>query len=500
MRIGLAAVGLALAAAWPSVPAAQTLQIGIYAEPDTLDPDQANTVAARFVFTALCDKLIDIDADLNFVPQLAESWSWSEDQSSIAFKLRPGVVFHDGEKFDAAAVKANIERSLNLPESRRKSEIDAIKSVEVVDDLTVRLVTGGPFAPLLAQLADRSGMMISPKAAEAAGADFGNNPVCSGPFKFTERVAQDRIVLDRFENYWNKDRIHLDRVVFKPIPDTTVRLLNLQSGDLDMIERLAATDMAAVEADPNLQLITSTGLGHVNIVVNTGAKPAADNPLGQDPRVREALELAIDREALNAVAFEGANTVGNQPQPPGNPYHITSLPAPARNVERAKQLLKEAGVPNPTIELLVPNTTEFVSAAQIIQSMAAEAGFNLEIKVQEFAAALDLFNQGNFQAFLVSWSGRVDPDANIYPFTRTDAAINPGRYSNPRVDELLDQARTKTDQAERYKLYEEAIGILLDERPRIYLYHENNRFALRDGIEGFVPVPDGLIRFTDLKK
>src|SRR3954447_14583472 len=223
-------------------------------------------------------------------------------------KLRQGVKFHDGEPFDAAAVKFNIERHLKLPGSNRKAEISAVTGVDIIDDHTVKLVLSAPFAPLLAQLTDRAGMMVSPKAAQAvqaSGGDFSTHPVCAGPFKFVERVAQDRIVLERFADYWNKDTVKFDKVVFLPIPDATVRLANLQSGGLDLIERVMATDVDAVKKDSRLKFAEITGLGYQGITINLNNGPKAKNPLGEDARIRQALELSIDRTALNQVVFNG---------------------------------------------------------------------------------------------------------------------------------------------------------------------------------------------------
>jgi peptide/nickel transport system substrate-binding protein len=215
--------------------AAQTLRIGLAEDPDLLDPTLARSFVGRIVFASLCDKLFDIGPELDIVPQLATEWRWTDGNTGLVIKLRPGVKFHDGEPLDAAAVKFSIERHLTMPGSNRKGEISAVTGVDIIDDHTVKLVLSAPFAPLLAQLTDRAGMVMSPKAAQAAGENFGAHPVCAGPFKFVERVAQDRIVLERFGDYWDKDQIKLDRVVYLPIPDSTVRLANLRSGGLDMI-------------------------------------------------------------------------------------------------------------------------------------------------------------------------------------------------------------------------------------------------------------------------
>src|SRR6185503_11144737 len=193
-----------------SVEAQTTLRIGLAEDPDILDPTMARTFVGRIVFAGLCDKLFDLDEKLNVVPQLATSYQWSADNKSLTLKLRDGVTFHDGERMDARAVKYNLERHKDMKGSNRRGELAVVSSVEVVDAATVRINLAAPFAPLLAVLTDRAGMMVSPKAAEAAGEKFGANPVCSGPFRFVERIAQDRIVLERFANYWNKGQIHFE--------------------------------------------------------------------------------------------------------------------------------------------------------------------------------------------------------------------------------------------------------------------------------------------------
>src|SRR5262245_18841384 len=182
-----------------------TLRFGLAEDPDMLDPTLARTFVGRIVFASLCDKLVDIDEKLNIVPQLATSWEWSADSKALTMKLRPNVTFHDGEKLDAAAVKFNIERHKTMTGSNRRGELALVTTVDVVDPMTVRLNLSAPFSPLLAQLADRAGMMVSPKAAQAAGDKFAAKPVCSGPFRFVERVAQDRIVVEPYPQYLNQD-------------------------------------------------------------------------------------------------------------------------------------------------------------------------------------------------------------------------------------------------------------------------------------------------------
>jgi peptide/nickel transport system substrate-binding protein len=478
-----------------SAQAAQTLRIGLAEDPDLLDPSLARTYVGRIVFASLCDKLVDISPELDIVPQLATEWQWTDGNKGLVMKIRQGVKFQDGEPLDAAAVKFSLERHLNLPGSNRKAEISAVTNVDVVDDHTVKLVLSAPFAPLLAQLSDRAGMIVSPKAAQAGG-DFSTHPVCAGPYKFTERVAQDRIVLDRFADYWNKDAIHFDRIVFLPIVDSTVRLANLQSGGLDLIERVAATDVERVKRDGRLKLSEITGLGYTGLTTNLNNGPRSKNPLGQDPRVRQALELSIDRTALNQVVFNGLFQPGNQWEPTGNPYYVKSTPIPARDVTKAKELLAAANAPHPSATLMVATNPELLQAAQVIQSMAAESGFDIKIQATEFASALDLAVKGDFEAFLLGWSGRTDPDGNIYNFVACKAppALNIGHYCNSEVDRELEAARQAADPGERMPHYAKVAEHVLSDRPLIYLWHNRYLYGMSSKLSGFTPYPDGLIR------
>ncbi|MGZ3340288.1 MAG: ABC transporter substrate-binding protein, partial [Reyranella sp.] len=292
---------------------AQTnLRIGLGDDPDALDPSLSRFYTTRIVFAALCDKLFDIDEKSNIVPQLALGSETSADGKTVTITLRPGVKFHDGEPFNAEAAKYSLERHLNMKGSFRKPELSAVDSVEVKDPLTIKLKLKAPFSPLLAQLTDRAGMMVSPKAAEAAGDKFALKPVCAGPYKFVDRIPQDRIVVEKFADYWNKDHVLIDKITYLPIVDSTVRLANLRSGGLDMMERLLATDIKTVRDDPKLKLSKAVSLGWFAVLVNVANGPKADNPLGKDPRVRRAFELSLDREAINQVVYNGEFMPGNQ--------------------------------------------------------------------------------------------------------------------------------------------------------------------------------------------
>src|SRR5215472_2698424 len=477
-----------------------TLRIGLAEDPDILDPSLARTYVGRIVFSAICDKLFDIDEKLNIVPQLALSYETAADGKAMTIKLRPNVKFQDGEPLDAEAAKYSIERHMTMQGSFRKSELASVDHVEVVDPLTIRLVLKAPYSPLIAQLTDRAGMMVSPKAAKEEGDKFGLKPVCAGPYKFVERVQQDRIVVEKFADYWNKANVHIDRIVYLPIVDSSVRLANLKSGGLDLIERLLATDIKDVRADPRLKLATALSLGYQGIDINVGRGEAAKGPLGQSAKVRQALSLAIDREALTQVVFNGEFVPGNQWVNPEHPYFQKDFPVPKRDVGKAKALMKEAGINGRvTVDFMVPKGPESQAVAEMIQAMAGEIGIDMKIRVTEFATSLKQAEAGEYQAFFLDWSGRTDPDGNVYVFYICKGPQNNPGYCNPDVDRLLDESRTVGDLARRKAVYQKVTKIILEDNPRLYLYHRRVLIAHTDRLDGYKQMPDGLVRVVGLR-
>jgi len=476
---------------------AQTLRIGLAEDPDALDPTLARTFVGRIVFGALCDKLIDITPDLKLTPQLATEWSWSADAKTLTMKLRPNVVFHDGEKFDAAAAKFSLERHLTMPASQRRGEISAIASVDMVDDLTIRINLSAPFAPLIAQLTDRAGMMVSPKAAQAmSAADFGAHPVCSGPFSFVERVPQERVVVKKFDKYYDAANIHFDQITYITMPDSVVRFSNVQSGQLDIANGILATDIKRGEADPRIKMYSTPGLGFDFLHINMGSAPRNTGPISTNAKLREALELSIDRKALVQAVSGGVYLVGNQPVPPTSKFYLKDMPVPGRDIEKAKQLVKEAGFDRVPITLLILNTTMNVQGAQVIQAMAREAGFDIKIDSRETGTAEDRYFSGDFEMFWGSWSGRVDPDGNIANWLMCEGGANlsTAKYCNKEVDGFLATAKSAASFDDRYKAYDEAAHIYMQERPIIVMFHQTWVFAASAKLQGFTPYVDSMIR------
>ena len=494
-RLALVTLFALLGTAAFTAASAQTVRVGLAEDPDVLDPDLGRTYVGRIVFASLCDKLFEITPELEIFPQLAAGYDVAEDGLSMTIDVRPGVLFHDGTPFDAEALAYNLQRSKSLPGSNRASELSQVETIEVVDADTVRLGLTQPFAPLIALLADRSGMMVSPTAAEALGEDFGRSPVCAGPFKFVERISQDRIVLERFADYWNADAIAIDGVVFLPIPDSSVRLANLQSGDLHIIERAAPTDLGIIRGDAGLVLPSAASLGYQGLTINLSNPGPRDNPLSADVRVRQALEKAIDRNVINDVVFGGEFIVGNQPVPPSSPWYVDEYPVTEYDPEGARALLTEAGYDRVSFELMVSNSPQSVQLGEVIQALGAQVGFDVTVRATEFATALDLMEQGQYDVFQVGWSGRLDPDGNIHSYHTCTGNLNETGYCDETTSQLLNDARGATGFDARYALYRDAGLRYLENRHIVYLYHQQLFFPHTAAMKGFSAYPDGIIRF-----
>ncbi len=490
------AAALAVSVAVPAMAQPTTLRIGLREDPDMLDPTLGSSYVGRIVYAAMCDKLFDINAKLEIVPQLATGYRYL-DPTHLLITLRPGVKLHDGSEMTAELAKYSLMRALTLKGSMRVGEINAIESIDVVDPLTLKLNLKAPAAQLLAQLTDRAGIVVSQKAADAAGDKFGLAPVCAGPYAFDNRVAQDRIVLKRFAGHWNAAAYHFDQVIYLPVPNSSVRLANLQAGSLDLLEYVTPSDVAAVRADKRLKLAIGDGLAYTGININLNNGPAAQTPIGQNALIRQAFELAIDRKALIDVVYSGMFTPTVQANPPSSPYYFAELQPPARDVAKAKALLQKAGVTGRVaVELTVTNSPEAQQTGEVLQAMVAEAGFDLKLKTMEFASSLSAGYKGEFNTYMIGWSGRVDPDGNMWALMHSKGSFNYGKHSNAAMDALLDEARTVTDPAARRALYGKVWDIQRQDLPLIYLYTAKNIVAMKAGLNGFSQVPDGLIRLA----
>ncbi|WP_055590096.1 ABC transporter substrate-binding protein [Streptacidiphilus griseoplanus] len=483
-----------------------TLTVAVKSDPDKLDPSLSTTLVSRTVFSAMCEKLYDVDADNHVVPQLATALpQTSADGRTVTVSIRTGVKFSDGTPLDAQAVVTSLMRDKNLPGSARSTEIGPLTSAEAVDPHTVRLHLAQPYVPLVGVLADRAGMVMSPAALAKYGTDFTNHPSCVGPFRFVERVAGDRVVLARDPNYYAAGSVHLDKVVFKTITDGSVRLANLRSGDVQVGDQMAPVDVRSALTESALQLFDSPSLGYQGLGLNMGntqgvGKPPGklDGPFAHDVRVREAFELSLDRDTINKVVYQGMYSSACGPISPASALTAGPATCPGRDVAKARQLLKEAGVRTPVhVELKISTSPEDSRIGQVIQAMAKEAGFDVTLRPMEYTSMLTDTNNGHYDAYLSGWSGRLDPDGNLSSFVRTAAPLNTYGISDPTIDKLIDEGRTTSDPQARRGVYQQLVQRIAGLHSLIYLYRQKNYVVASKDVAGLKVFGDGLIRVRD---
>lgn len=474
--------------------AAQSVTVALDVDPPDLDPAFSTSFVDRQVQYNLFDRLLDVDVEMQIVPFLATSWVVSDDGLSITMQLQEGVTFHDGTVLDAEAVKYNLDRA-RQPGTRRSTELEDISSIEVLSPLSFEIVLSQPSPAVLGSLTDRAGMIVSPTAMEELGREaFTQAPVGSGPFKFDSRVRGDHIVLVRNDNYWQEGEPLLDRVTFRVVPDENVAVANLLSGQLDVLQTRSIADqqIAVLQNNPNLTIEVLPGIGWQGIWLNTLEAPF------DDVNVRRALSAAIDRDAIAAVAYSGAAVPAWGPFSPATPYNDGAKPV--RDVEAARAFLADSAYSGGvTFTLGIGTGSLYQRLAEMLQSMWADAGITARIEVMEYGQLLNDLDEGNFQAGIAGWSGRADADQDITPFHYTDGSHNYSGYSNPELNAVLNASQLATGDA-RVALIHEAVQVLRDDVPYVYLVHAAQKIAYDNSISGLHAHPDGMLRLVGVSK
>jgi peptide/nickel transport system substrate-binding protein len=470
-----------------------TLRVGLEGELTTLDLPYYTIPPELAVFRAVFNTLVFIDANLKVVPELAESWKW-DNETTLTMKLRKGVKFHDGTDFDAAAVKFNIERLLDdATKSRLKSEVADVKSVEVMDPHTVRFVLKYPNVAFLTVLGHAPGMMPSPTAIKKYGKDSARHPVGTGPFKFVEWLKDDHLTVERFDKYWEPGAPYLDRVIYKPMPDDTVRVLNLKSGTLDFADKVEPKDVAGIKSRRDLVYLESPGLNYIMIRINMG-KPPFDNKA-----VRQALAYSIDRESIVKSLFFGTAVVTPGPISPASWAFSPTLKGYPRDIAKAKSLLASAGKSGGLkAELQALPSPLYLQIAQAIKAQAAEAGLDLSIVSLEVGKLMDNSISGAYEAMLSYRTAREDPDGATYRDFHSTGPFNRMKYNNPKVDELLVKARMTPNTDERKALYLQLQQIVADDVPMVFIATLPTGQAMTAKLKNYVHYPNMTVRLGDV--
>ena len=463
-----------------------TLRAAFQNEWAGLDPHTSSSYSSYQILNNVLEGLTFYDDDMNLVPWLAESWEQSEDGLTWTFKLRQGVQFSNGREMTAEDVKWSFERLIDPAtgsgNAARVGPPDT--KIEVIDDYTVAITHPEPYGIFPQSLGfDKSSGIMAKESLEDDGTVM--VPIGTGPFAISEVEGTTRLVLTKNENYWQEGLPYLDEIVIEPIPDDTVRETALRGGEVDWILAIAPQNFDSLDEDPNIVVATAPQLSYDYIGINLTREPFSD------VRVRQAIAFALDREQLCEAGFFGLCTPIQGPTGPGSPWYFDYAPY-GRDVERAKELLTEAGYPDGFEMELLPTVQygETVRAAQVLQAQLAEIGITATINAPEWSEWLDLEGNFNYDAYLCNWNGLIDADQYYYLQHHTGLVFNFTGFSDPEFDALVEEGRSISDFDQRYQIYEQANKLLVDEAPYVYMYNKEEIRAYSPTVQGFTVRPD----------
>jgi peptide/nickel transport system substrate-binding protein len=464
------------------------------AEPERFDPHLTTAFASFQVLENVYDTLVQPGDDLSMEPALATDWTISDDGLIWTFNLRDGVTWHNGREFTADDVVFTYNRIMDPDVGAQNAfRFGSVTEVVAVDDSTVEIHLDRPTPNLLVNIGGFKGMAIVPQEIVDDGT-IDTFPIGTGPFKFVSYTPGDGVILERNAEYWRADEglPVLDGIQFRAIPDETVKLTALQTGEVHWVDGVPASQIEDLSGSNDVVLERVPGGDYHYFALNQNREPF-DNP-----DVRRAIAMAINREDITEAATFGAATANQTAIPDGNFWYHPYEPYASGDTDAAMALIEDAGVTDLTIEFLVTSDfPETVTQAQVIAAQLEQIGVTVEIADVEFATWLDREANGEFDAFMLSWIGNIDPDDFYYAQHHSEGAFNFQGENNPDLDALLDEARTETDPDARKALYDQAAEIIVDDASYIYLYNPDNMNAWSPDLEGYSVRGDNAVRFEE---
>jgi peptide/nickel transport system substrate-binding protein len=454
--------------------------------PDQFDPHATTSAAAFQVLENVYDTLVVPNAeDLTFEPSLAEEWTTSEDGLEWVFTLREGVVFHDGSELDAADVVYSFTRIID-EELANAFRFANVESVEATGDLEVTMTLTAPTPNLLANVGGFKGMAILPEGA-ADEVDLATTAVGTGPFELTSTSAGGA-ELDRFADYWGEP-VALEGVEVRYVGESAAALTGLENGDIDWTDNVPPQDIERLEGDDAVELGRTGGSDYFYMAFNQ-TRPPFD-----DPDVRRAIALAVDRDEVAEAATFGAGTP-NQTAIPDESFWASDLEPFETDPEQAQQLLADAGQEDLSFSVMVPESEQqAVTIAEVVSAQLADIGVTMTPEPVETGIFLDRQGEGDFDAFSWSWIGNIDPYDFYHAQHLSDGGFNFQGYENAEVDELLLQAASEVDEDARKELYDQAVELIAGEVSYLYYYNPDIVQAWRPEVTGFEVRPDAAVNF-----
>ena len=468
-----------------------TLVVGMSQDLPGLDPHPSTSTITYQVLSLVYQGLVDFDRDLKIRPVLAESWKVSPNGKEWTFALRKGVKFHNGRPLTAGDVKFSLDRILDPKTAARgKGALSIIESVQVVDPQTVRVHLTRASGAFLSRIAGTYQAILPPEAVQ--GPAF--KPIGTGPFQLTEWKMNERVELKRFDGYWEAGLPYLDAVTLKPVPDGTVRLTALKTGDAGFVQLIPLEALAELQAAPSKDYVVSTvkGGGGFSAIILNSRKPPFN-----DVRVRRAVALATDKKEVGLGVWRGFAQPINQWMPPGTPWFF-AVPDRKVNVEQAKKLLAEAGLARGTkLTHTVGQVANLVPAAQVFQAQLTRIGVDLQLEVLDWPAYIKRQRAMDFTSTNTNFFPKVDPDDAYYRYFHSKGGANElsGGYANPAADKLLEEGEATVDPGKRAEAYRRLVELIQDEVPVVTTGLGDAAIGWRTPVKGFEPHIIGLLAY-----
>jgi peptide/nickel transport system substrate-binding protein len=494
--VGMAAFGLAAPAATGKRHPQRggTLHFGSSGDAAGLDAHTHNQNHVSVPTTVMYTGLTDLDQRGNIVPGIAESWEPNKELTAWTFRLRKGVLFHNGREVDAEAVKLNIMRIKNpaIGGDWERGAIDTIESVEVLDKYTVRIHASVPDVSLPSSVMHYPTRLMAPDAFDTAS----EHPIGTGPFKFVSWTRNNEAKMVRFENYWETDAEghslpYLDEIIGKPKSEASVRLTALRTGQVQLINTMAQADIERFKETHGDKYTLWRWTGGGNFVVFNFRR----GPF-QDKRLRIAAAHAIDRQALHHAVYYGQGAMADQPFPEGNPWHLEGIRSLEYDPDKAKALLKEARAVGTEVKILCQATNPIHrETAQVVQDLWSTVGFKVTVDILDTVPWRQARTDGTHPAAIQGHTFRYDPDdffaRNLH--SKSDYSNALSGWQNARYDQLVEEAKQTLDQARRKELYTEAWNIVNVELPFFYLHEVTNTSAAAKTLQGYQPGSAGAL-------
>ncbi|OPH56003.1 ABC transporter substrate-binding protein [Paenibacillus ferrarius] len=474
-----------------------TLVVARLSDANNLDPHFSTQINSMAVIQhKIYEGLVQLDKNSEYKPLLATEWKQLNDLT-WEFKLRKGAAFHDGTPFNAEAVRKTIARVLDKKEPTPKANLfSMIKEVKVVDEYTVQFLLEYPFAPLLSILASAEGSILSPKAIEQYGKELTKHPTGTGPFRFESWTPGQEIVLVKNESYWG-DQPKFNKVIFKTVPEDTTRVAMIETGEAQVAEQLPVTEIERVKSSATMSLGRFDAFAVDHIGFNTSKKPF------DDARVRQAVAYAIDKEAIIKGVYNNVGKVANSSLGPKVIGYSPNIKGFAYDLNKAKQLLAEAGYPNGLKATVYLNDNKArINVAEVLQSQLKGIGIDLQVKVMEFGAYIDAASKAQTEMFISGWGNATgDADYNQYNLFHSSSHGVPGNhsfYANKEVDQLIESGRKEADPEKRKQIYEKAQAIEINDVALLPYRSSENLAAIAKNVQGVWISPSGYIEINDV--